>query len=56
MFIQRQALAPLMPIAKLGDIFLDIIVAARHVTQNVDINTVEHGRARINLPLTNASL
>jgi hypothetical protein len=40
----------------LARIFLDIIVATRHVTQSVHINTAEHGRARINLPLTNLSL
>jgi resorcinol 4-hydroxylase (FADH2) len=39
-----------------GRLFLDILVATRHVTQNVDINTTEHGRARLNLPLTNPSL
>jgi hypothetical protein len=42
--------------SEIGRIFLDIIVATRHVTQNVDINTAEHGRARMNLPLTNPSL
>jgi 3-hydroxy-9,10-secoandrosta-1,3,5(10)-triene-9,17-dione monooxygenase len=40
----------------LARIFLDIIVATRHITQSVHINTAEHGRARINLPLTNPSL
>jgi 3-hydroxy-9,10-secoandrosta-1,3,5(10)-triene-9,17-dione monooxygenase len=42
--------------SEIGRIFLDIIVATRHVTQNVDINTAEHGRARVDLPLTNPSL
>ena len=42
--------------SEIGRIFLDIIVATRHATQNVDINTAEHGRARVNLPLTNPSL
>ena len=42
--------------SEIGRIFLDIIVATRHVTQNVDINTAEHGRARMNLPLINRSL
>jgi len=42
--------------SEIGRIFLDIIVATRHVTQNVDINTAEHGRARMNLPLINPSL
>jgi resorcinol 4-hydroxylase (FADH2) len=42
--------------SEIGRIFLDIIVATRHVTQNVEINTAEHGRARVNLPLTNPSL
>jgi 3-hydroxy-9,10-secoandrosta-1,3,5(10)-triene-9,17-dione monooxygenase len=42
--------------SEIGRIFLDIIVAKRHVTQNVGINTAEHGRARMNLPLTNPSL
>jgi alkylation response protein AidB-like acyl-CoA dehydrogenase len=42
--------------SEIGRIFLDIIVATRHVTQNVDINTAEHGRARMNLPLINTSL
>jgi len=36
--------------SEIGRIFLDIIVATRHVTQNVDINTAEHGRARVNPP------
>ena len=50
-----QALAPFMPAAKSSN-FPGIIVATRHVTQSVHINTAEHGRARINLPLTNPSL
>jgi len=37
---------------EIGRIFLDIIVATRHVTQNVDINTAEHGRALLDMPLT----
>jgi 3-hydroxy-9,10-secoandrosta-1,3,5(10)-triene-9,17-dione monooxygenase len=36
--------------------FQDICVASRHVTQNWDINATEHGRARLRMPLTNASL
>ena len=42
--------------SEIGRLFLDIIVGTRHVTQNVDINAAEHGRARVNLPLTNPSL
>ena len=42
--------------SKIGRIFLDVLVATRHVTQNVDINATDHGRARFNLPLTNPSL
>ena len=41
---------------RIFDLAGDIIVATRHVTQNVDINTAEHGRARVDLPLTNPSL
>ena len=40
----------------IGRIFLDILVATRHVTQNLDINATDHGRALIDLPLTNPSL
>ena len=40
----------------IGRIFLDILVATRHVTQNLDINATDHGRARVNLRLTNPSL
>jgi resorcinol 4-hydroxylase (FADH2) len=40
----------------IGRIFLDILVATRHVTQNLDINATDHGRARVNLPLTNPAL
>lgn len=42
--------------SEIGRIFLDIVVATRHVTQNLDINATDHGRARFNLPLTNPSL
>jgi hypothetical protein len=42
--------------SEIGRIFLDIIIATHHVAQNVDVNAAEHGRARINLPLTNRSL
>jgi resorcinol 4-hydroxylase (FADH2) len=40
----------------IGRIFLDILVATRHVTQNLEINATDHGRARVNLPLTNPAL
>ncbi len=42
--------------SQIGRIFLDILVATRHVTQNLDINATDHGRARVNLPLMNSSL
>jgi alkylation response protein AidB-like acyl-CoA dehydrogenase len=42
--------------SEIGRIFLDIIVATRHVTQNLDINATDHGRALFNLPLLNPSL
>jgi 3-hydroxy-9,10-secoandrosta-1,3,5(10)-triene-9,17-dione monooxygenase len=41
---------------EINRIFLDIIVATRHVTQNVNINTPKHGRALLDMPLTNPSL
>ena len=50
-FLIWQALAPLFQQRNRR-----IIVATRHVPQRVHINTAEHGRARINLPLTNPSL
>jgi hypothetical protein len=50
-FLIWQVLAPLMPAAKSAN-----HVATRHVPQRVYINTAEHRRARINLPLTNPSL
>lgn len=42
--------------SEIGRIFLEIIVATRHVTQSIDINAAEHGRARLNMALTNRSL
>jgi hypothetical protein len=50
-FLIWQVLAPLMPAAKSAN-----HVATRHVPQRAYINTAEHRRARINLPLTNSSL
>ena len=40
----------------IGRVFLDILVASRHVTQNFDANLTDHGRAQIGLPLSNPSL
>jgi 3-hydroxy-9,10-secoandrosta-1,3,5(10)-triene-9,17-dione monooxygenase len=40
----------------IGRVFLDILVATRHVTQNFDANATDHGRARVGLPLANPSL
>jgi alkylation response protein AidB-like acyl-CoA dehydrogenase len=40
----------------IGRVFLDILVATRHVTQNFDSNGSEYGRALLGLPLSNPSL
>ncbi len=40
----------------IGRIFLDILVATRHVTQGFDNNAADFGRASVGLPLTNPSL
>lgn len=40
----------------IGRIFLDILVATRHVTQGFDNNATDFGRASVGLSLTNPSL
>jgi hypothetical protein len=50
------ALAAFCAYSEIGRILLGIIVATRHVTQSIDSNAAEHGRARTNLPPTNRSL
>ena len=40
----------------IGRVFLDILVATRHVTQNFDSNGSDYGRAEVGLPLANSSL
>jgi NAD(P)-dependent dehydrogenase (short-subunit alcohol dehydrogenase family) len=51
-----RSLAAFVPTAKSAKFLLGIIVATRHVTQSIDSNAAEHGRARTNLPPTNRSL
>ncbi|MEO9338291.1 hypothetical protein ABFT80_12695 [Mesorhizobium sp. SB112] len=41
------------PIAR---IYQDMLVASRHTVMNLQVNTIEHGRARLRLPLTAANL
>ncbi|MDX3930004.1 MAG: hypothetical protein QHC90_30010 [Shinella sp.] len=41
------------PIAR---IYQDMQVASRHITMNLQVNSIEHGRARLRLPLTNPGL
>jgi 3-hydroxy-9,10-secoandrosta-1,3,5(10)-triene-9,17-dione monooxygenase len=40
----------------IAGIYQDVAVASRHTTMNWPINATEHGRTRLRLPLTNASL
>ncbi|MDI4234167.1 hypothetical protein OZ411_15255 [Bradyrhizobium sp. Arg237L] len=41
------------PIAR---IYQDMLVGSRHVVMNLQVNTIEHGRARLRLPLTAKNL